>query len=66
MYLPLFAEIPTLTRRRRIPHRVTPHGRRCLFLESDVLDWMNGAELETIELHHGGRVVKPVENEARA
>jgi len=34
--------------------------RRCLFVESDLLEWLDGAELEVVQLPLGGRVVRPV------
>jgi excisionase family DNA binding protein len=53
------------TRTGRIPHRVLPHGRRVLF-EQEWLDaWAEGAELERIDLHGGGRIVRPREAEPR-
>jgi hypothetical protein len=48
-----------LTAARAIPHRVLPHGRRCLFEPAWLEQWANGCELETIELPHGGRIVRP-------
>jgi hypothetical protein len=50
-----------LTRTRRIPHRVLPFGRACLFEEAWLEEWADGAELEVIELQGGGRIVRPVE-----
>jgi hypothetical protein len=48
------------TRKDLIPHRVLPHGRRCLFDPDEVQAWMNGAvDLERIDLPHGGRIVRP-------
>lgn len=46
------------TRRDAIPHRVLPHGRRCLFEADELRAWMDGAELERVDLPHGGRVVR--------
>ena len=54
------------TRHNAIPHRVLPRGRRCLFDEAAVRAWMEGADLETIELSHGGRVVRPVDKSKAA
>jgi excisionase family DNA binding protein len=51
------------TRTDRIPHRVLPHGRRVLFEEAWLRAWADGAELERINLHGGGRIVRPVEAE---
>jgi hypothetical protein len=36
-----------------------PHGRRCLFDPNELKAWMDGAELERVDLPHGGRVVRP-------
>jgi predicted DNA-binding transcriptional regulator AlpA len=47
-----------LTRRRAIPHRKAPATRRCLFIEHEVRAWLDGAQLETIDLGEGGRVVR--------
>ena len=47
-----------LTRRRAIPHRRVPGTRRCLFVESELREWLNGAELDIIELPASGRVVR--------
>jgi len=48
-----------LTRTRRVPHRVLPHGRRCLFEEEWLDAWADGAELEQVDLPGGGRIVRP-------
>ena len=48
-----------LTRLGRVPHRVLPHGRRCLFEQEWLQAWADGAELERIELPGGGRIVRP-------
>lgn len=48
-----------LTRNRAIPHRVLPYGRRCLFDPLHLQAWEDGASLATVELPHGGRIVKP-------
>ena len=53
-----------LTRTFGIPHRRLPGARRCLFLEEELEQWENGAELELIELPRGGRVVRPVASRA--
>jgi excisionase family DNA binding protein len=47
-----------LTRTRRIPHRVLPHGRRCLFEAESLRAWADGAELEEVLLPGNGRVVR--------
>jgi excisionase family DNA binding protein len=49
-----------LARLRQIPHRRLPGGRRLLFLVHELEPWEAGAELETVELPRGGRLVKPV------
>ena len=49
------------TRTQRIPHRILPGGRRCLFEEWALGAWEDGAVLELIELYGGGRIVRPVE-----
>jgi hypothetical protein len=46
------------TRRGTIPHRVLPHGRRCLFDANELRLWADGAELVRVDLPHGGRVVR--------
>ena len=48
-----------LTRTGRIPHRVLPHGRRCLFETHWLTAWADGAELERVDLGAGGRIVRP-------
>ena len=42
-----------------IPHRKLPRMRRLLFSEEDLAAWEDGAELETVELPGGGRLVRP-------
>lgn len=49
-----------MTRTCRVPHRKMPGTRSLLFLESDLEQWEDGAELETIQLPGGGRICKPV------
>ena len=48
-----------LTRTSAIPHRRLPGTRRCLFRKDELEAWENGAELEVVELPHGGRLVIP-------
>jgi excisionase family DNA binding protein len=48
-----------LTRRNAIPHRKMARTRRCLFLESEVREWLNGEMLEVTRLEDGGRIVRP-------
>lgn len=50
-----------LTRRRAIPHRRVPGTRRCLFVESELREWLNGAELDVRELPARVRVVRVAE-----
>lgn len=48
-----------LTRTGKIPHRVLPHGRRCLFEPEWLQAWADGADLERVDLHGNGRIVRP-------
>jgi hypothetical protein len=48
-----------LTRLGRIPHRVLPHTRRCLFQDDWLEAWANGCELERVDLPGKGRIVRP-------
>lgn len=43
----------------RLPHRKLPGTRRLLFVEEELLEYINGAQVETIELEDGGRIVRP-------
>jgi len=52
--------IHELTRSGRIPHRRPPGTFRCLFVEDELRQWLDGAPLEVTELAGGGRVVRPV------
>jgi hypothetical protein len=52
--------IQQLTSQRAIPHRKQPGTRRVLYPARELEQWIDGADLETIELAGGGRVVKPV------
>jgi len=50
-----------LTRRRAIPYRRVAGTRRCLFVEAEVLAWVDQAgacELEVVEGRAGGVVVR--------
>jgi hypothetical protein len=47
------------TRLRSIPCRRVGGTRRFLFLESELLEWVDGAELEVRETADGGVVVRP-------
>jgi excisionase family DNA binding protein len=42
-----------------IPHRRPSGARRLLFVEAELRAWIDGAELERVELPRGGRVVRP-------
>jgi len=48
-----------LTRERRIPYRILPGTRRCLFAADELRAWSDGAPLEVVELDGGGRIVRP-------
>jgi excisionase family DNA binding protein len=50
------------TRTAAIPHRRLPGQRRCLFLPHELDVWLDGAQLELVELDGGGRVVRPRTN----
>jgi excisionase family DNA binding protein len=50
------------TRTATIPHRRLPGQRRCLFLADVLTRWLDGADLEVVELARGGRVVRPRTN----
>jgi len=52
--------IHELTRTGAIPHRRLAGQRRCLFVEEEIQAWMDGAQLEVVELPGGGRCVRPV------
>ena len=45
-----------------VPHRRIAGVRRLLWLEAELVDWINGAELETITAANGGRVTRPIES----
>lgn len=42
-----------------LPHRKLPGTRRCIIPRRDLEAYLEGRELETLVLAHGGRVVKP-------
>jgi excisionase family DNA binding protein len=42
-----------------LPHRKLPGSFRILFLEEEITDWVDGAQLETIRTPGDGRVVRP-------
>jgi hypothetical protein len=43
-----------------------PGARRCLFLERELRDWLDGAALQTVQLPDGGRIVRIAEGIANA
>jgi excisionase family DNA binding protein len=47
------------TRTATIPHRRPAGSRRCLFIEVELNEWLDGASLEVFECPSGGRVVRP-------
>ena len=49
-----------LTRAAAIPHGRLPSSRRCLFLESELLLWESGAQLDVKGLGEGERLVVPI------
>ena len=49
------------TRAAAIPHRILPFSRACLFDPAWLDAWDDGCELERIDLHGGGRIVRPKE-----
>jgi hypothetical protein len=40
-----------------------PGARRCLFVELELHEWLNGAALEIVELPHDGRIVRIAQRE---
>jgi hypothetical protein len=48
-----------LTRTGRVPHRILPFTRRCLFEPQWLEAWADGAELERVDLPGNGRIVRP-------
>jgi excisionase family DNA binding protein len=49
-----------LTRTNSIPHRKMPGTRRCLYIQVELDEWVDGAPLDVEELPRGGRVVRPL------
>jgi excisionase family DNA binding protein len=49
-----------------LPHRRLPGTRRCIVPRRDFEAWLDGAELETVKLARGGRVVRPIAAAKRA
>ena len=47
-----------------IPHRRLPGTRRCIVPLEDFRAWLDGAELETVALANGGRIVRPIAKRA--
>lgn len=56
--------IHELTRTNAIPHRRIGGTRRCLFLATEIDEWVNGAHLEHHDAPNGGRIVKPATEKA--
>jgi len=56
-------KVREMTRLHQVPHRVLPHGRRCYFDPADLQAWADGAQLETVSLPAGGRIVRPIRDE---
>lgn len=53
--------IHELTRLGRIPHRRIAGTRRLVFIEHELLEWIDqGTELKTITRRDGTRIVRPV------
>ncbi len=50
--------------RRELPHRRVAGMRRILFKREELELFLDGAELETVDLPRGGRVVRPVVRES--
>jgi hypothetical protein len=48
------------TRHRTVPMRKLANSRKLLFVESELHDFMNGAELEVVEKADGSILVKPI------
>jgi excisionase family DNA binding protein len=42
-----------------IPHRKLAGSSRILFLEAELVAWVDGAELERVDTRDGARVVRP-------
>ena len=49
-----------LVKKRAIPHRKLPAMRRLVFLEDELRDWLDGAELEVVTPRQGGRICRPM------
>jgi hypothetical protein len=52
--------VAELTRTARVPYRRLPGTRRCLFTPAELEAWLDGAELEVVDLGRGGRIVRPI------
>ena len=48
------------TRTKSIPMRKMAATRKLLFVRAELIDFMNGAELETIEKVDGSVIVRPI------
>jgi excisionase family DNA binding protein len=59
----LLALSPYTTRTKaaagEIPHRRLSGMRRLLFVEAELVAWLDGAALEKVPAPNGGRVVRP-------
>ena len=44
--------------KRDVPHFKLLGSRRCLFQREELEAWESGADLDVLELRHGGRVVR--------
>lgn len=42
-------------------HRRVPGTRRCLFVQRELHEWLDGATLEVVELPNDGRMVRIAE-----
>ena len=52
------------TRTRSLPMRKLAATRKILFVRDELLEWMDGAELETVEKPDGSIIVRPIAQEA--
>jgi excisionase family DNA binding protein len=52
--------IREMARLNQVPVRRPSGTRRLLFREDELREWIEGAELELVELPGGGRIVRPV------
>lgn len=59
-------QVRDLAGRASIPHRRVTGQRPLLFVEAELEEWLDGAELEVLETSDGGRVVRPIAQNGRA